>query len=56
MAFIRCKYCNSVLDPEKVRKNKFGRYCSKGCKILYKKKVGANQHETDSKDNERKWI
>jgi hypothetical protein len=49
MAFMRCKGCNSVPDPEKVKKNKFGIYCNKSFKGLHKKENNANKKKEDDK-------
>jgi hypothetical protein len=40
-----------VLDPEKVKMNKFGCYCNKGCKDLYKKKNNVDEKLVYNKFN-----
>jgi hypothetical protein len=46
---MRCKYCNSVLNLEKVKENKLGRYCNKGCRALQEKENNANKKKEDDK-------
>jgi len=53
MAFMRCKGCNSVLDPEKVKKDKnnIGQYCMKGCKIFHEREINVNKKLVYNKFN-----
>lgn len=37
MAWVRCEYCNSVLDLISVKENDIGYFCSIGCKNLKEK-------------------
>lgn len=40
---MRCNYCQSIIDPNKVKISNLGNYCNSGCKSLHEKEIFANK-------------